>query len=227
MPLRRSRAALSRYDATILNTPGLRAYWPFSAEFGARDAFGSSHGVLVNSPKHTDGPDGAGGGALKLVGASTQYLTVADNNALDVADVFTLEVWFNRASIGLKQLLGKDGGGYGLLFGNDNTLRVWPEGSGSIFDTISTSTAFTTTSRWYHCMFTKNGATRAAYLDGVVNQSLGTNATLPDTANTLYIGVKDAGLSNPFDGAIARFALYNRPLGLADAKLHNAIGRGA
>ena len=89
---------------------------------------------------------------------SDDYVSVPDNAALDVGDVFSYELWVKRGALqsATQRLIHKGGGVAALGFGLNNKIVLLPGGSGAA--TTASSTTAITDQTWHHVVATKSGA---------------------------------------------------------------------
>ena len=136
----------------------------------------------------------------------------------------TVSMWFKVPSLATAVLLwglaGEPDGTDGTPSGSDiphaaigtNGLISWAFWAND----VSNQTAVDI-DRWYHCVWTYSGGTngRGMFLDGV-EQVLGAQTAalnMPNSTSRLAIGIYPHNLaSNPFNGSIANFRLFNRAL---------------
>lgn len=223
---------LDAYPAAVrADTPV--AYWRLGEGSGnPQDSVGTNHVTVVGG-----GPTYAQAGALSgdsntaiaLHGAgSNDHFTAPDVAALDVADVFTYEIWVKRAVINsLQVLFDKGAGSAAVAFettgaGHENKIALFKDSSGLIAYSTVTVTDLTT---WHHIVITKNGAAVAIYLDGVDVTGTVTNQTLTDTGTAQQIGRDSAGSLN-VNGSIDEAAIYNYALSPARVLAHFQAGVG-
>lgn len=197
------------YTAIITLAP--TSYWIFGEPSGTsvNDEIGSNDLTLVNTP--TLGVTGLATGdsrtACQFAEASSEHATVADHADLDLGDVFSILVMVKRDTTGIMHILNKNSGadGYALWFDGTDNLRLSNSNFGTTWLFSLSTYADTST---HMILATKNGATRAMYVDGADDTDLGTNATATDNAGTLYVGAPSSGLSNPFDGTMQHLAFW-------------------
>jgi hypothetical protein len=144
-------------------------------------------------------------------------LSRTDNNALDLADTLSLEIWHKRSATGATQtIISKQTNAYGLQFTTGNTVRLVKVGVATVAES---STTITDTTTFHHIVVTKSGAARKIYIDGVdVTASLPGDSTLADNASSLLIGQSVAGT---YDEA----AIYNAVLTPTEVLNHYRVGR--
>jgi Concanavalin A-like lectin/glucanases superfamily/Domain of unknown function (DUF1929)/Kelch motif len=213
-------------DAVLADSPV--GYWRLSETTGAAiDLTGNAPGGSYRGGM-VRGVPGALAGDSNLAArldAVDDYVSVPDNNALDVGDVFTLELWVKRGSVlGTSQrLLHKGAGTPSLGFGQNNKVVLLPGGAGAA--TTASSTIAITDQTWHHVVATKSGATVRIYVDGVDRTAAATNTTLGSNATALNIGRASTG-SAYASGDIDEVAVYGTALSPARVLAHYQAGRG-
>ncbi|MDQ3889014.1 MAG: DUF1929 domain-containing protein [Actinomycetota bacterium] len=211
---------VTTYRGTVLGD-GPGGYWRLAETTGnaldeTRNAAGGTYangvtrgvdGALVTEPNPAARFDGL-----------DDYVSVPDNNALDVGDVFTYEAWVKRgATQGTTQrFLHKGAGPAALGFGTSNKIVLIPGGSSTT--AIASSTTTITDHTWHHIVATKNGPNVHIYVDRVDVTGPVTNTTLTNNATALNIG-RATGGSGYFDGDIDEVAIY--PVALTAAQVLN------
>jgi galactose oxidase-like protein/concanavalin A-like lectin/glucanase superfamily protein/IPT/TIG domain-containing protein len=153
------------------------------------------------------------------------YVSVPDNNALDVGDVFTYELWVKRgATQGVTQrLLHKGAGPASLGFGSNNKVVLLPGGTGA--STTASSTIAITDQSWHHVVATKNGSDTHIYIDGVDRTALGTNTTMTANATALNLARASSG-SGYTAGDLDEVAIYRTALTPERVQAHYRAGTG-
>ncbi|MFH1022275.1 MAG: LamG-like jellyroll fold domain-containing protein [Planctomycetota bacterium] len=186
--------------------------------------------------------------SLQFAAGSTQYVTVADTDRLDVNDTedLTIAGWFNLSSYTADHTIvaKRDGQadtdkGYIVYIDGDVDDKLYFEisdGTAAHEFNMKTATAFTAAG-WHHFMVVWDQDTAAnckIYIDGVavaVTQGGCAIATVGDTSNTktFRIGAEsDSG--SPFDGYLDDIRVYKRTLTASDAStlfLGNEPGVGS
>jgi hypothetical protein len=204
-------------------------YWRLGEPSGtAADNLGSggaaNDGTYVGSP--TLGAAGAIAGdadtAMGPLDAATQYVSIPVDAALNVGDVFTLEAWVSRGSLGVDHRA--------IFSGNTNAgyLRITDTGylqlvKCDIADIVlSTSTVPT---GWHHVAATKNGADVHLYIDGADVTGTVTNATCASNGSPRHIG-STGGSSEFSNGTLDEVAVYGTALTADRILAHYAAGLG-
>jgi autotransporter-associated beta strand protein len=126
-----------------------------------------------------------------FVRASSQKITAADANVLDLTGTITLSAWINPTSIDTADIIGKDSTAYDLEIIPTKYLRF---GSNKTFYLSSAASAISTGS-WYHVAATYNstGNPILFYVNGAQLGTSVTGAAPVATATTLYIGARASG----------------------------------
>lgn len=220
---------MSAYSDLILAHANLRGYWRMGdAASPAVDAKNAHNGTAVNSPTFAVTgllPNGDIDTAVSFAKASSQYISVADHNDLDIADAGSMEAWIKMTSLPAAgyNIFCKGSNGYGLEINPSGALLISKINVG--INVASTTTMSTATV--YHVVGTKNGATHKLYINGVDVTGSVTNRTWADTAVALLFGAfgtAGTGTANYFDGVLDEVALYNAALTAAEVLSHYNTG---
>ena len=220
---------MSYWDDTnnSLLTSGLVGHWTFNGAdtvgTTATDrGTGGNNGTLTNGPTVAPGKLGQ---ALTFDG-SDDYVSVADNTALDFGDTadLTLTGWFYRNSATTDDtLIAKRNGiasgdtGY-ILYLDDATDQLIFEMSDGTDEYSLTSVSTFTTPGWYHytIIWDQDSAVNSEiYVNGVADSATdtGTIGNIGDLSNALTFRVgAESDDGNPFDGKIDEVRVYNRVL---------------
>jgi len=173
------------------------------------------HGELRNGPYY----DSDGGGCLVFDG-SNDGVVIEDTNWLNPG-TFTIVAWvkssnFNQSGfIFEKTTNGNVNTQYSLFFNGNNVFYFRIMNSSNQDLTFTTSSYFTN-NNWHHVVATYDGAFKRVYVNGSqagvaqATQGLpggGTNNTGP-----AYIGIFGSFAGYPFNGKIAKVAVYDRAL---------------
>jgi hypothetical protein len=196
------------YRETVLTDRPI-GYWRLGETAGsAFDETGNSLGTYNGGV--TRGVEGAllsdSNAAARFDGVD-DYVSIPDNTALDVADVFTYELWLKRgAKQGVTQrIIHKGAGTASLGFGPSNRLVLIPGGASAT--AIATSTTTITDHVWHHVVVTKKGPEVHVYVDRVDVTAPGTNSTLANNSSALNIG-RATSATAYFDGDLDEVAIY-------------------
>jgi hypothetical protein len=154
--------------------------------------------------------------------ADNDKLVYTSDASYHPADTFSVGGWFNRMGQGdaanapsILHWGTNDFTVYFPLSVNTDKLVLRKAGVGDVM--ISTETFDSPFDNgWRHAIFTKTGATRALYIDGVSTGTTGTNQTIVASASNPTIGTISGADTNDFDGALAHWALWNRVLTAAE-----------
>lgn len=234
----------SSVRAELLHS-GLISYWPLSEGSGttAGDVgpagFVADNGQLRNDPTWINGQFGAG-----LQFSGTQDVLIPASTDMDInASAVTLSAWVKFDQLP-SELTGSFSGIYDsgpdnyviYLDKGSNELRFKSTVEGGAFERPGVFAKHLDTTSWHHVMGVYDGSkgSMEIYFDG----------ELADRASAfgLLHGVVRAGqvasiggqagaeppheLANPFHGGIADVAVWNRPLGLAEAQYLYNNGTG-
>lgn len=211
-------------DAVLADGPV--GYWRLGETSGKALDEMSNGGAGVYNGGVTRGVPGALATERDLAAefdGTDDYVSIPDNNALDVGDSYTLEAWVRRGAVlgTTQRFLHKGAGAPSFGFGGNNKLVLIPGGPGAT--PLATSTMAITDQAWHHVVAAKSGASARIYVDGVDATAPGTNSTSTSNASALNIG-RSANGSGYFSGAIDEVAIYPAPLGRERVETHYRAG---
>jgi archaellin len=223
-------AAPTGYPAEVItDSPVL--YWRLGESAGtiAEDATSNNRdGTYNNTP--TLGVPGALAGdantAVSFASASSETVSRADEAALDLGDVWTLEAWVKMAATGSgaqRGIVSKGTAAYYMRINSSDKLEALRSQSIS----LCTATVAITDTNWHHVVATKNGTTVKLYLDGVDVSGPVTNQTCTNTTASLWVGADSDGSNNTgefFNGSIDEVAVYGADLSGARVTAHYNAG---
>lgn len=201
---------------------GLVAAYGFEEVTGGQavDASGGGHGGTIAGATRTT--SGRFGSALVFDGIN-DWVTVADQQALDLTTGMTLEAWvYPTALSGWRAAMVKEttsGLAYGL-YAHDNA------GPGTYINTGTEVEAFGTAplplNAWSHLAATYDGATLRLYVNATLVGSLVHAGSMVTSSSPLRIG-GNAVWGEFLQGRIDEIRVYNRPLG--QAEIQQDMGR--
>jgi hypothetical protein len=210
---------------------GLQAYWHLEEPSGNRfDVTGwGSHLSPVNTPGRVAGKYGY---SVELQSASSQYLTVNDNDHLHITDNdFTVSAWINVNNFSVMNLLAKIGssGGDWQLYQLTDRKIYWAVYSttAKLAEVISTDFGNIATASWYHIvgryhaslhkiLVSVNDVTSMASVTGVVG----------DSEEPLRIGARNASPLYSMDGKVDEVGFWRRCLDDAEVEWLYNQGNG-
>lgn len=219
------------YASTIL-ADGPIGFWELgetSFASPAADAVGNQNGVYTNTAGLTFSQTGiAGGGgatAVRFTRASSGWMSVASNAALQVVGntAITLEIWAKKASDGTTQsLFGSTGAScLTMRFETTNKLSAVVPAVAAVCSSTNTVTA---DSNFHHCVLTATGSNGwHLYIDGVDVTGTVTDHSYA-SAQAWAVGQDPVGGSAFTDGALQFAALYKKVLTAAQVKTHYRLG---
>jgi hypothetical protein len=147
------------------------------------------------------------GNALHLDG-SNDYVSVPDNNALDLTSTYTIEAWikpegFNGLAgiVSKYQASGNDG--YFIRLTSDNPY------TGIGFDGLQTANGILSAGNWYHIAAVNAGGTRTLYVNGSPVSLTGTPDNIQSNSSFLGIGVDFLEGARYFNGVIDEVRIWN------------------
>ena len=191
-------------------------------------------GTLANGPIY----DATNGGSFSFNGTN-QYATVASTTAINPADQFTIDAWFNANAAAIVICSKYVGGGGGYLMhireiaGSKYAAIDGRNGNASVaYFTLNTSTALTLGS-WYNFTCTFNNITLTPYLNGVAVPFTygagGTGGVLNGSGtfvNSAPFYVGQVLSASYFNGKISCCKLYNRVLSATEISTNFNLLRG-
>jgi hypothetical protein len=216
------------YDRLILKTANLIAYWPLTEAAGTRasEVKGGLHGVYTGAGLVLGelGPVVSEPGTAALFDASTAFVTVPNNAALQPTPPMTLEAWMQCPSGAAQTIAGRySGNGYLLELGTSGQLVGYLTGGANITYTGAGTDLRGTA--WHHVALCGTATALDLWTDGLLVHHVAGTWTWASVATALLIGERSAGVQL-FNGRIGRVALYSRDLGTTgELAAHNAAGR--
>lgn len=174
----------------------------------------------AGTPKFT--PNGRNGLAYFSSSWSSDYISIPDSQALQIAGAFSVAVWFNSSStnnysgegqhiINKMVSSGVTTSTFQFIW-NADRMRIQGT-SGTVFQS---SPRDMVANRWYFAVATFDGTTCTWYVDGK-HQGSGTGVTFNNTTNPIVVGVRQDG-SFPFLGRVGPLFIYNRALTQGEVK---------
>ena len=148
--------------------------------------------------------------AATFASASSQYGTVADNAALDLADAFSVAFWIKPTNSHAGCIVDKGTGAYQVLL-DGLTIKLVKTGTGTIAAATTNLVAGTAA----FVAVTKSGSAVHIYVNGVDVTGAVSNSTCANTATALNIGRTAAGASY-LNATLDDLALWGSALTAAD-----------
>jgi hypothetical protein len=190
-------------DINFIDGQALEPYY-----FGNNDANGVWKPILYKGTYGTNGfylkfNQGLSNSYAGSFNGSSQYLTVADNAALELGSSdFCVEAWVNYTSLtGFNYLLGKVADATSataawLIYKNSNTgaMGFYASSNGSSYDMFSAATIGTLTAgTWNHIAVYRSGNTFYGALNGVVTVVGTSSSTIFNNTSAVSIGAAANG----------------------------------
>ena len=228
-------ATSAAVTVTVTNTApppiGLVAAYSFDEGTGSTVGDSSGQGNVGTISGATWTTAGKYGKALTFNGSSN-WVTVADANSLDLTTGMTLEAWVNPTAVsGYQEAVLKEATGdlaY-ALYANNGTPAM-PAGVMSIGTAQRTApgTSAIAVNVWTHIATTFDGATLRMFVNGVQTGTASLSGSINVTTGALRIG-GNAIWGEYFSGRIDEVRVYNRALTAAEiaADMNAAVGGGA
>ncbi|HAU36777.1 MAG TPA: hypothetical protein DCX07_03555 [Phycisphaerales bacterium] len=204
----------------------------------------SSPGTMDALSKYVNGANSVvtGQGPVLTTNSATDHYVTLDGNDfiiapdafLDGASAWTLSVWFNATTNGMKMLgstdaaHGNDGFALELATDSGKVGRVrYAQRTGASWSSAIFSDSAMNDGQWHHVIITYNGTNYWMYVDGV--KQAGSAADTAGTTNTLTDGkvlIGSYGVNATADkwiGGLDEIRIYNNAFTDADAlALYNA-----
>jgi hypothetical protein len=195
---------------------GLVAYYRMNEGSGATATNSCTNtsaidGTLTNGPTWVASPIQYAGNALSFDGTN-DYVTIPDDNTLDLTTAITLEAWvYATKNSGIQNVMSKSSssGNTGYIF--PRTDDGWAHAifylhvSGG-WQTVSA--VYPSLNAWHHLAATYDGATMKLYIDGILSASKAQTGTIATNANPLALG-NQTGFSEYFGGNGDEFRIWN------------------
>jgi glucose/arabinose dehydrogenase len=227
-------SASATYTATYAAAPppsgnGLVAAYGFEEGAGptAGDASGTGNtGTLSGATWTTAGKFGR---ALSFNGTSN-WVTVADADSLDLSTGMTLEAWVRPVALsGWTTVVMKErtGGLAYTLYASDNTGRPPAGYIRRSSDVRAVGTSAIPLNAWTHLASTYDGANLRVYVNGALAGTTAVTGAVGATTSPLRIG-GNAVWGEYFNGLIDEVRVYNRALSAAEVQsdMNTAVAPG-
>jgi hypothetical protein len=212
--IRGAQASVLRIGARTIGgtiTDGLIARWTFDEGAGTTAASTPTNyqGTLTNM-ESGDWVAGKFGTAL-LFDGSNEYVTVADNSALEGFSSATWCAWVRRA--------GSGGSGFGRVVDKSDAVTLNTDSSARAAITIGTSSAYSANSSlgtgWTHVCANYTGASIQMYVAGAASgSSVARSGSTPTNTYALVFGNRPAA-DRGWDGTIDDVRVYTPALSAA------------
>ncbi|MCF6177541.1 MAG: LamG domain-containing protein [Victivallaceae bacterium] len=190
---------------------GPMSYWKFNND--AVDEMAAVNDATITGATWTTGKSGS---ALSFDG--NDYVTVADDDTLDLADEITVSFWIyptaynsGYAAHFAEKRAGTSGANFDVYFFGATAgsyykkILIYAE-AGGVWQKVSPSYTVTTLNKWYHIAWTYSSTTGGKlYIDGVDQGSAVGSGSLSINSEVLNLG-------SGFTGKMDEVKLYNREL---------------
>jgi len=195
----------------------LVGYWPFDEGSGkeARDVSGNGHdGELISDPQWVQGKFGT---ALDF-GGTGSYVSVPDDDALDLTDAVTFMAWFNlnEAIAGNRRMMSKNDSIFVIFdFGNPLCLDFLTKPNNDFAESTTTDWGV---GEWYHFAGTYDGDALRIYINGELEGEKSGVPKITASALDLWIGFDDWGSALGFHGIIDDVRIYSKALAVDEIR---------
>jgi hypothetical protein len=200
------------------NASGLVAYYRMNNGSGTTATNSCTNtsgidGTLTNGPTWTASPVQFSGNALSFDGTN-DYVSIPDDNTLDITTNITLEAWvYATKNSGYQHVICKSSNspnnGYIFPTTSDgwSTVSFYLHTSSGGWEYNCTA-SYGMLNAWHHLAATYDGATMKLYIDGVLATSKAKTGTITTNANPLTLG-SQPGYGEYFGGSADDFRVWN------------------
>jgi hypothetical protein len=197
------------------NSSGLVAYYRMNTGSGSTAINLCTNttgidGTLTNGPAWVTSPVLFADNALSFDGTN-DFVTIADDNTLDITSAITLEAWaYATKNSGIQNVINKSSN-------SSNSGYIFPrtdDGWASVVFYLhvggwqTLSAAYPSLNAWHHLAATYDGATMKLYIDGALAASRAQTGTITINANPLTLG-NQTGFAEYFGGSADEFRVWN------------------
>jgi hypothetical protein len=195
---------------------GLVAAYSFNEGAGTTLGDSSGNGLNGSIAGATWSATGKFGGALNFDGVN-DWVTVADNNLLDLSTGMTVMAWVNMdVTSGFRDVLIKEGNNVDVYNLYARNWRGRPESNVFVGGTNRTAEGSTLAANtWIHLTGTYDGAVLRYYANGTLAASTNAAGSIATSTGALRIGGNSLW-GEFFDGRIDEVRIYNRALSQAE-----------
>jgi len=185
-------------------------YLPFDSDI--QDDSAQSHTVTAQGDAAISSVQSKFGGSSAYFDGDGDRLDIAHGGNLNLgSDDFTIEGWFYFTSSDSPQriVVSKTGTYAGFLFyrSSSTDLKFYASQNGSSWNVANGETLGTISlNTWTHLAVTRSGNTFRTYQDGT-QQDTWTNSSSLHNNNTLYLGGRESGADQDFEGYIDDFRI--------------------
>lgn len=198
-------------------SPGLVAYYKCNENGGttlinSKTGAGAVNGTTAAALSWTDSPAQFAANAIQFDGTN-DFVTIPDNNTLDISNAITLEAWvYATKNTGVQNVICKSSGtaNTGYIFPRTNdgwanaVIYLYAGGNWRVV-----SASYPSLNAWHHLAATYDGATIKMYIDGVQVTSVPQTGTIAVNTNPLTLGTQPASGSEYFGGTADEFRVWN------------------
>lgn len=201
------------YQWPASNAAGLVAY--FKCNDGAgntlTNATGGTNGTLQNSVTWVQSPVQYSANAISFDGTN-DYITIPDNDTLDITSAITLEAWvYATKNSGIQNVISKSSNAVNNGYIFPRTDNGWTQvvaylHIGGAWRTLAAN--YPSLNAWHHLAVTYDGAMIRLYINGVQSATLAQTGNITVNTNPLALG-NQTGFPEYFGGAADEFRIWN------------------
>ena len=219
--------AIQKGEEKLFDSQNMVSYWSFDEATStiAYDNQSTNNGTLTNGPTWQSSSNCVSGSCLSFNGTNN-YVGVPDDTSLKPSQI-TAEVWVYPTVISVNQAIlgkgdgGSTGGGYNFVIYSSNYPSFWIyDGTGNL-QNLSFNVGISA-NQWYHLVYTYDGTTAKAYVNGIYKNSLSVSGF---TQKNIPLGIGSfSGGGWYFNGLIDEVRIYNRALSADEIQAHYKAG---
>ena len=188
--------------ALPIQQQGIVSYWKGA---NVNDSYGTNTLTDAGIVGYTT--DGKVGKAMDFEVGDSKYLSLANNDSIDITSDMAIFSWVKPESVGIvAQILDKDmtGDGYGLFILNDNKVGM------VIANDADYSTTSVAAGTWAHCFGNYDGASKAMWINGVLEGNGAFTTNPADVTSALRLGALVVSDTYFLDGLLNETLLAKR-----------------
>lgn len=197
------------------NTSGFVAYYKMNEGSGTSTLNSCTNtsgidGTLTNGPLWAASPIQFSGNALSFDGTN-DYVSIADDNTLDLTTNLTIEAWvYATKNTGVQNVVNKSSNSInnGYIFPRTDDGWSHVRFYLNIGGWKTLSAVYPSLNTWHHLAATYDGATMKLYIDGTLSASSSQTGSIATNSNPLTLG-NQTGYSEYFGGTADEVRIWN------------------
>lgn len=208
------------YKGPAGNTSGLLAYYKCDNGAGTTltNTAAGTNGTLQGGATWVASPVQYGANAMSFDGTN-DFISIPDNNTLDITTAITLEAWvYATKNTGVQNVISKSSSGANNGYIFPRTDNGWTQVVAYLHIAggwRTLSAAYPSLNAWHHLAATYDGSMIRLYINGVEAASQARTGAITANANVLALG-NQTGYSEYFGGAADELRVWNVARSQAD-----------